>query len=152
MTELARFIGTPLALERMGVVDSGEWVVVRPFGFYSAELRRVFTVPEAFETDLASVPRLPLMYLLCGNTADEAAVIHDYLYTTGLVPRAQADAVFAEAIGVIQRDKQEAAKAAGVPSWRRALTGAADTARRGAMWLGVRLGGGSHYAPGRPAA
>lgn len=37
-------------------------------------------VPEGFETDLASVPRLPLVYAIWGNRAHREAVMHDYLY------------------------------------------------------------------------
>jgi hypothetical protein len=59
---------------------------------------------------------------------NKAAVVHDYLYSAGLVPRDMADAVL-----------REASQATGVPAWRRWL-----------MWAGVRLGGASHYttAPG----
>ncbi|KRB83505.1 DUF1353 domain-containing protein [Noviherbaspirillum sp. Root189] len=58
--------------------------------------KQTFTAPESFRTDLASVPRLPLAYMLFGGVADEAALVHDYLYTTRLVSRKIADEVFAE--------------------------------------------------------
>lgn len=139
------FIPPSLRLDRVGAPDSGRWALVRSFTFYSAKLGRAFTVPKGFHTDLASVPRLPLMYWLCGATADEAAVIHDFLYATQLVTRAQADDVFAEAIGVIQREQEAEAAAAGVPAWRRKVKAAADRVRRGMMWAGVRVGGASHW-------
>lgn len=50
-------------------------------------------VPVGFETDLASVPRLPLAYWLAGGRGRRAAVVHDYLYATRK-PKAYADNVF----------------------------------------------------------
>ena len=38
------------------------------------------TVPQFFYTDLASVPRLPIVYTLWGDRAHREAVLHDYLY------------------------------------------------------------------------
>jgi len=103
--------------------------LVAPLVFYSAKFNRTFTVPEGFETDFASVPRLPFIYWLFGGVADEAATLHDYLYT-GVVSRKDADAIFREAIAVC-----------GTQGWRGT-----------AMWLGVRIGGGSHYTPPVPGA
>lgn len=102
-------------------------ILLSPFGFYSAHLGREIWVPVDFVTNFASVPRLPFAYWLFGGVADEAAVIHDYLYGRNLpdVSRKQADEVFAEAM-----------KACGTAAWR-----------RGPMWFGVRLFGGSHYQP-----
>jgi hypothetical protein len=97
--------------------------VLAPFVYDSDVLGRRVTVPEGFITDLASVPRLPLAYLLFGGVSNEAAVIHDFLYSGGKVTRKQADDVFCEAM-----------KAEGVAGWR-----------RGPMWLGVRLFGWLHY-------
>ena len=90
---------------------------------------QTFTVPAGFVTDLASVPRLPLVYLLAGGTANEASVVHDWLYSTHIVPRAVADAVLREASAVT-----------GVPAWRRWL-----------MWAGVRIGGGGKHWEGEAA-
>lgn len=50
-------------------------------------------VPEGFQTDYASVPRLPVTYALFGDSAHEAAVVHDYGYRTGAVPDADKAAV-----------------------------------------------------------
>lgn len=136
---------TRLALYRHGRLDSGLWVVAEEFIFYSARLGRLIKVPAGFVTDLASVPRLPVMYWLFGATADEAAVIHDFLYRDMTTTRADADAVFAEAMEVIARIKQGALAADGVPAWRRWLASVADDARRGAMWAGVRVGGGRAF-------
>lgn len=87
-------------------------------------------VPAGFQTDLASVPRLPITYLFFGNVADEAAVVHDYLYTSDVegITRREADAIFAEASKVL-----------GVKGWR-----------RGPMWLAVRVFGKGHWGSGSP--
>ncbi len=87
---------------------------------------RIFVAPKGFVTDFASVPRIPVAYLLTGGCADQAAVIHDWLYTSHEVDRAMADAVFREAVAL------------GNPGWRAWL-----------MWAGVRIGGGGSWeAPG----
>lgn len=84
---------------------------------------KTYKVPAGFNSDLASVPRIPLAFLLTGGTANRPAVLHDFLYRTGAEDRSTCDAVFAEAMA-----------ATGVPAWRRKL-----------MWLGVRIGGrGAH--------
>jgi hypothetical protein len=120
------------ALEPASDQDDGKWVVCKPVIYQSDVAKQTFTVPEGFHTDLASVPRLPVVYWLTGGTSTEAAIVHDYLYSTGLVPRETADAVL-----------REASQVTGVPGWRRWL-----------MWAGVRLGGASHYttAPAPEAA
>lgn len=116
----ARFLSV-LRVER--VAGSGSWVLVSELAFSSVVLNRLVIVPIGFRTDFASVPRLPLAFLLFGGVADEAAVVHDFLYSTGACSRKLADEVFAEA-----------SKACGVAAWR-----------RWPMWLGVRLFGGSRY-------
>jgi hypothetical protein len=88
-------------------------------------------VPIGFSTDYASVPRVPGVFELFGGDIgdDPAAVVHDYLYSLGKYPRDVCDAVFREAL-----------IACGVPAWKAYV-----------MWLGVRVGGGSHYTAA-PAA
>lgn len=148
MTRLAAgFPGEPLLLERAGYADSGEWVLGRPFSFYSAKFERLFTVPAGAPTDLASVPRLPVVYWLTGGTADEAAVFHDHGYRGGFpgMPRADVDALFAEIMAEIRRLKREALAAKGAPAWRRGLAFTGDKLRGAIMYAGVRVGGGSSY-------
>jgi len=119
---MSRFL-TPLdMLDNEGAADE-KWVLLAPLVYESDVAGRVITVPAGFPTDLASVPRFPIVYSLCGNVARRAAVLHDYLYTSGRAPRGVADAVFLEASAVI-----------GVAGWRRWL-----------MCAGVRIGGASHY-------
>jgi hypothetical protein len=106
---------TPLVAEKDGKV----WTVMQPLIYMSDVASKVFVVPDGFVTDFASVPRLPLAFLLTGDSAHEAAVIHDRLYSTAEVTREVADAVF-----------KEAAVASGEPSWKASL-----------MYAGIRLGG-----------
>ena len=55
-------------------------------------------VPAGFVTDFASINR-PLWGLLPRDgTYGPAAVLHDWLYSSGVVTRAQADAIFLEAM------------------------------------------------------
>lgn len=105
------------------------WRLLAELAFSSDVLDRLIVVPPGFVTDFASVPRLPLAYLLFGNVAREAAVVHDFLYSSGACSRKLADEVFVEA-----------SKACNVPAWR-----------RGPMWLGVRLFGAGRYTAAPPA-
>jgi hypothetical protein len=135
-----------LVLERAGVPDSGEWVNVGAFGFYSAERKREFWVPDRSPTDLASVPKLPILYWLCGGRADEPAVLHDHGYRSGLFgTRAEVDALFAEAMRVVSRLKQEALEAKGAGRARRWYERAKNRAKDALEWAGVRMGGHWSY-------
>lgn len=119
---MSRFLSR-LAIAAATDQDDGRWFLTEPLVYESDAAKRTITVPAGFPTDLASTPRIPLVYEACGNIAAAAAVVHDYLYTSGREPRAVADAVLREAAGVT-----------GVSGWRSWL-----------MWAGVRVGGASHY-------
>lgn len=122
MSTTVKFL-TPLQVQKL---HNGRWLLVREFCF---ELdATVYCVPQGFETDFASVPRLPFAYLVAGNTSHEAAVIHDWMYMDGF-PRAYADSVFLAAL-----------KAEGINWWRRNL-----------MWLAVRIAGSWAYDAKRKA-
>ena len=112
-------------LEMADDQDDGKWLLASDLVYLSDVAKRTITVPVGFQTDLASVPRLPVVFLLAGDCAREAAVVHDYLYSTHLLDRATSDAVL-----------REASACTGVPAWRRWL-----------MWAGVRVGGASHWGP-----
>lgn len=103
----------------------GIWRLRNPLVYQSAVAGRLITVPEGFTTDFASVPRLPFVYDLFGDAAHQAAVVHDYLYSTGELSRETADRVLLEAMA-----------AEGVPAWRRYP-----------MYWAVRAFGGSHFGP-----
>jgi hypothetical protein len=86
--------------------DDSIWILYSPL-IYESDLMGKIAVPMQFETDFASVPRLPLFYTLFGNRAHREAVIHDYLYRKDAVTskykfivREKADAVFLEAMEV----------------------------------------------------
>ena len=117
----ARFL-TTLCTDRVNLA-SADRVLLSPLVFDSALLDLRIIVPAGFVTDFASVPRAPLTYWLFGGVGDEAAVVHDFLYEKGLVPRGVADQVYGEAL-----------EACGVPVWR-----------RGPMVLAVRLFGAGRY-------
>lgn len=119
---MSHFI-TQLALEAADDNDSGRWKVTRPLYYASDVAKAVIIVPAGFITDLASVPRMPVIYWLTGNVAAKAAVLHDWNYSTGQFSRAMCDAIFRESSEVI-----------GVSWWRRNL-----------MYLGVRVGGSMFY-------
>lgn len=61
-----------------------------------------YIVPVGFATDFASVPFLVRLVLSPTNGIESdygrAAVIHDYLYQTGIIPRVAADQVFYESM------------------------------------------------------
>jgi len=91
------------------------WIVTKPLKYWSRLLDRLIVVPpwfetkepdpegepSFFETDFASVPRVPFAYEAWGDRAHREAVIHDYLYRIDSVPVAtysQANDVFLEAM------------------------------------------------------
>lgn len=80
-------------------------------------------IPEGFETDLASVPRLPIVYFAVGGRGHKAAVLHDWLYSRALYPRLICDQYFYHAL-----------RESGVGYFL------AKT-----MYAGVRMGGGGWY-------
>jgi len=110
----------PLRVELLD--DRKSWRLLESFVFLDPEVGPI-VVPAGFVTDYASVPRLPLTYTLFGPYGHAAAVIHDYLYATGLYPREVADRVFHRAL-----------RASGIARWRAGL-----------MYAGVRVGGAGRY-------
>jgi hypothetical protein len=100
------------------------WQLLAPFEakvIYPNGDEEWLIVPAGFTTDGASVPRLPLAFLLFGGRARKAATLHDYAYSRQRT-RAWADAVFLAAM------KNEESRFV-----------------RGVMYLGVRLGGWTRY-------
>jgi hypothetical protein len=120
---------TPGFSDRLQVeqVDACHWRLLRSFSYNSAVAKARIIVPNGFVTDFASVPRLPLVFLVVGDMAQAAAVIHDWLYTTGVFPKAIADAVFYEAM-----------RASGIDFFHAKL-----------MYWGVAYGGGTAWAKHR---
>ena len=102
----------------------GTWRLLSPLIYRSDVADDTFVVPKGFVTDFASVPRIPLVFDWLGDRGNLAAALHDRLYSKPhMVRRAMADRILLEAL-IVQ----------GVP--RLAAL---------AIWLGVRIGGASHY-------
>ncbi len=123
---MAKFINT-LKAEEIGIFK-GRTVhkLLAPLVWENGPI--TFIIPIDFETDLASVPRVPIAYLLWGDRAHREAVLHDYLYRIDAVPRVSkedADWYFREAMigqGVswwIHHPMYLGVRAGGGPSWRR---------------------------------
>ena len=85
------------------------WVIASPLKYWSKLLNRMIVIPtwfetqntDEFETDLASVPRIPIFYEMWGNRAHREAVLHDYLYridSDPVVSYSLANSVFLEAM------------------------------------------------------
>ena len=105
--------------------DDRIWVLEFPL-IYESDIVGGIEVPAGFETDLASVPRLPIFYALWGARAHREAIIHDYLYREDSIPLvsfSMANNIFLETMKV--RGK----------SWF----------IRWPMFLGVKFGGHSSY-------
>jgi hypothetical protein len=62
------------------------WKLTTPLVYKSDLLDRTICVPSGFVTDLASVPRVPIVYYFWGGRCHREAVIHDYLYRTDSAP------------------------------------------------------------------
>lgn len=120
-----------------GVAEGrGTWKLIAPLE-YQADDGTVYSVPIGFITDLASVPRIPLLFDIFGDRADLATTLHDWLYSidpvTGRHPvadRETADKLLKEA----------------------ALSQGCSIEVAEALFLGVRAGGESHWASEKKAA
>ena len=81
--------------------NEGLWCLCSPLVYESDLLGCSVTVPTGFFTDLASVPRIPIIFEAWGNRAHLEAVVHDYLYRVDSIPFASwmlANEVFREAM------------------------------------------------------
>lgn len=130
MNPQPEFLTTLTAARQPSTIEPGQlaWVLVYPLVFRSL-LIGVVTVPATFETDFASVPRLPWVFALFGDQAHAAAVVHDYLcrvdYPECRISWTMAARVFYEAM-----------RASQVPRWR-----------AWAMYTAVRFAPRSRLAP-----
>lgn len=87
-----------------------------------------YVVPRGYVTDLDSIPNVPIAYTLFKGYARESAVLHDWLYFTGIVSRKKADELFYHHMVEIERVSPIIAKA---------------------MYIGVRVGGGNGFRHAR---
>ncbi|CAN5747023.1 hypothetical protein BH24ACT4_BH24ACT4_17900 [soil metagenome] len=96
------------------VIGDTEWELLEPLTYEGRH--ETFTIPAGSRTDLASVPA-PFTWLVpTYGRYTKSAILHDFLWRTGAVPRADAD-------GIFRRSMREL----GVPILRRWL-----------MWAAVR--------------
>lgn len=109
-------------------VDGRVWTVIKPFGFISGKTGLHVIVPEGFETDFASIPRIlwRIMPPTDGRIG-KGAVIHDFLYRTPSFPisRNDADLILMEAMEYL----------------------GANIFQRKAVYAGVRVGGSKAFKP-----
>jgi hypothetical protein len=115
---------TPLLVEFL--TNTSEWRVLEEFTYVVGDERLgrwTVDVPKGFTTDFASVPKFLWPIFPPTGRWGKAAVIHDYLYRTGLASRAVSDAIFLEAMHVL-----------GVSWWKRMV-----------MYLSVRMFGRSSH-------
>lgn len=62
------------------------WEIVEDF-IYQSDKYGVIIIPKGSVTDFASVPRVPVLFLLTGSLAHRGAAIHDFLYKTHTIHR-----------------------------------------------------------------
>lgn len=90
---------TKLVAEKVVTNQGNRWQLHEPLVYQLVGAKDItITAPAGFETDFASVPRIPFAYLFFGGEFEEAAVIHDYLYRHGTVTRKVADQILQEAM------------------------------------------------------
>lgn len=99
-------------------VDGRTWVLEREL-----EVRldgRDIRVPAGFVTDLASIPGLAERIRSRVGTYNRAAIVHDWLYWTGLCSREEADRIFLKAMrtsGTSERVARQIYRAVQVGGW-----------------------------------
>lgn len=138
---------TDLKVERTA---SGKWKLLAPLVYESRTLG-VIIAPTGFETDFASVPRIPFAYWFFGGMNDKEGVIHDWLYDQHVtfiggqpVTRKQADAVLPGAI--ISEELKPLGECESVAHYARTIASnfwAMVSAY--AFWIVVRLFAGGHW-------
>lgn len=105
------------------------FIATEDWFFCDARTRELYRVPLGYETDFASIPGLA-RWIVGSDRAQEAALIHDYLYAVGVqgdeVARKKADDVFLRAL----EEKR-------IPAWKRT-----------AMYRTVRMKGSRAFGRG----
>lgn len=111
----------PLPLRYTDLLDGTRVMLDSPFAYCRGPLQ--ICVPTGFITDFASTPRLLWRIMPPFGRWNGAAVIHDYLYSTGCLSRALSDSIFLEVMLDL-----------GVPTLKALL-----------MYVGVVVCGRRHY-------
>jgi hypothetical protein len=106
---------------------------------YDSKLGKLIEIiiPAHFYTDFCSVPRIPFAYLLYGDIARRAGVLHDALYSPW--PQIVARDIHTREVFEITREwadrvLEAAVVACHAPAWKAKM-----------MYWGVRLKGGDYY-------
>ena len=103
----------------------GDWMLLSPLT-YDSNVGVSYTAPKGFVTDFASVPRIPIVFDILGDRANESSAMHDYFYSKECVydlTRDQADHLLKEMI-----------ESQGISHWI-----------AWCYFIGVRMGGASHW-------
>lgn len=74
-----------------------EWVLEKDFVYVTND-GGVIEVPAGFVTDLASIPRVFHAVIPVNGKHRKAAVVHDWLYVSQIMSRAESDKVFLKAM------------------------------------------------------
>lgn len=74
-----------------------KWILLSDL-VYDHKRYGIITVPKGFETDFASVPRIPVVFELVGDRGHAAATIHDWLYHNGTLSRKDVDKILLQAL------------------------------------------------------
>ena len=77
--------------------DDGEWKLFAELR-YQTRTGQTLTIPHGFITDLASIPRVFHSLIPVNGKHRAAAIVHDYLYVTQIMTRAESDRIFLEAM------------------------------------------------------
>lgn len=134
-----------------------EWELCEPMTYrlVDADDSEFVTVPPGFKTDFASVPRPFWFWLAPWGRHGRAAIVHDFLYQLGAVtnplaplatrlrrpPKREADRIFRQAMGVLDRVILTSTKLWKPLVWLRL---AFAVPRRWLMWAAVAIFG--HWA------
>lgn len=116
-TQVVCFINNP------EVVIEGDRRFLLINNFYFKVYDDYYEIPKGFYTDLASVPRVPFVFLFVGSRGHRASIMHDWLYENKTFDRITSDKVFYHAL--------RADGVGHILAW--------------SMYKGVRLGGAAYY-------
>ena len=116
-------------------IEGKWWKLHYPLVFYSKKLNKTFLVPSGFVTDFASVPRIPLVYTVTGNTGHWEACLHDMTYRWGFIKRNEADNLFNEGGRVRSEMRSNQSK----------INSVGRSVRNNLMTMAVKLFGWAHY-------
>ena len=92
---------TPLIMEHK---SEDRWILKEEVEFHVGKYPsdEVITVPEGFDTDLASIPKLFWNILPPHGKYGKAAVVHDYCYRTACYDRKKSDEIFLDGMKVLK--------------------------------------------------